>query len=55
VKPITYALWAGPFILLLVGIVVLVSYLRRRSQQVEEKPLSEADKKRAEALLKEVQ
>jgi cytochrome c-type biogenesis protein CcmH len=55
VKPITYALWAGPFILLLVGIVVLVSYLRRRSQQVEEKPLSEADKKRAEALLKEGQ
>jgi cytochrome c-type biogenesis protein CcmH len=55
VKPITYALWAGPFILLLVGIVMLVNYLRRRGQQVDEKPLSDADKKRAEALLKEGQ
>lgn len=55
VKPITYALWAGPFILLLVGIVMLISYLRRRGQQVDEKPLSDADKKRAEALLKEGQ
>ncbi len=52
VKPITYALWAGPFILLLVGIVALVSYLRKRSRQVEETPLSDADRKRAEALLK---
>ncbi len=55
VKPITYALWAGPFILLLVGIVALVGFLRKRSQQVDEKPLSDADKKRAEALLKEGQ
>jgi cytochrome c-type biogenesis protein CcmH len=55
VKPITYALWAGPFVLLLVGIVVLVRYLRRRNEQVEEAPLSDADRKRAEALLKEGQ
>jgi cytochrome c-type biogenesis protein CcmH len=55
VKPITYALWAGPFILLLVGIVMLVNYLRRRGRQLDEKPLSDADKKRAEALLKEGQ
>ena len=55
VKPATYALWAGPFVLLLVGIGVLVNYLRRRSRQITEAPLSEADKKRAEALLKETQ
>jgi cytochrome c-type biogenesis protein CcmH len=55
VKPITYVLWAGPFVLLLVGIVVLINYLRRRSQQVEEVPLSDADRKRAEALLKDGQ
>ncbi|MEW6513669.1 MAG: cytochrome c-type biogenesis protein [Pseudomonadota bacterium] len=55
VKPVTYALWAGPFVLLLIGIVVLISFLRKRSKQVEETPLSEADKKRAEALLKEGQ
>lgn len=55
VKPATYALWAGPFILLFVGIAVLVRYLRRRSRQITEAPLSEADSKRAEALLKEGQ
>jgi cytochrome c-type biogenesis protein CcmH len=55
VKPTTYLLWAGPFVLLLVGIALLVSYLRRRSQQVAETPLSETDQKRAEALLKEGQ
>jgi cytochrome c-type biogenesis protein CcmH len=55
VKPSTYLLWAGPFVLLLVGLVALVRYLRRRSQQVAEAPLSEADRKRAEALLKDGQ
>jgi cytochrome c-type biogenesis protein CcmH len=55
VKPVTYALWAGPFILLLIGVVALVSYLRKRSRQVEEAPLSDADRKRAEALLKDGQ
>lgn len=55
VKPVTYALWAGPFILLLIGIVVLVSFLRKRGRQIEETPLSEADRKRAEALLKDGQ
>lgn len=55
VKPITYALWAGPFVLLLIGIVVLVGFLRKRSTQVDEQPLSDADRKRAEALLKDGQ
>lgn len=55
VKPVTYALWAGPFILLLVGIVVLVTFLRKRGKQIDEAPLSEADRHRAEALLKDVQ
>lgn len=58
VKPTTYVLWAGPFVLLLIGIVVLVSFLRKRSKQVEQiedEPLSEADRKRAEALLKDDQ
>ncbi|MDP1653955.1 MAG: cytochrome c-type biogenesis protein CcmH [Rhodocyclaceae bacterium] len=55
VKPTTYLLWAGPFVLLLVGIALLVNFLRRRNQQVAETPLSEAEKKRAEALLKEGQ
>ena len=54
VKPTTWLLWGGPFLLLIAGIVALIVYLRRRSRAMEEEaPLSEADAKRAEALLKE--
>jgi cytochrome c-type biogenesis protein CcmH len=49
----TWLLWTGPFILLIAGVAVLVAYLRRRSRVVPETPLSAADAKRAEALLKE--
>ncbi|MGE5469007.1 MAG: cytochrome c-type biogenesis protein [Ignavibacteria bacterium] len=53
-QPTTWLLWAGPFVLLAVGVVVLIAYLRRRSRAVEElAPLSAEDAKRAEALLKE--
>ncbi len=55
VKPQTYLLWAGPFILLLVGIGALVAYLRKRERQVADTPLSEEERQRAEALLKENQ
>jgi cytochrome c-type biogenesis protein CcmH len=53
VKSTTWLLWAGPFVLLVVGIAVLITYLRRRSVQVAPAELSEEEKKRAEALLKE--
>jgi cytochrome c-type biogenesis protein CcmH len=53
VKPSTWLLWAGPFVLLVVGIVVLLAYLRRRGLQVAPAELSEADTKRADALLKD--
>lgn len=53
VKPTTWLLWAGPFVLLVVGIVVLIAYLRRRGGQVAPAALSEADTKRADALLKD--
>lgn len=53
VKPTTWLLWAGPFLLLVVGIVVLIRYLRRRDGQVERPELSEEERKRAEALLKD--
>lgn len=55
VKPTTYLLWAGPFVLLLAGLFLLINYLRRRSQQVVETPLSEEERQRAESLLKENQ
>lgn len=53
VKPTTWLLWAGPFVLLVVGILVLITYLRRRGGQVAPAELSEADTKRADALLKD--
>jgi cytochrome c-type biogenesis protein CcmH len=55
VKPTTYFLWAGPFLLLIVGLVVLVNYLRRRGTQVVDTPLTDEERQRAEALLKEEQ
>ncbi len=55
VKPSTYVLWAGPFVILIIAIAVLVNYLRRRSQQVKDVPLSAEERQRAESLLKDVQ
>jgi len=52
VKPSTYVLWAGPFVLLAVALVVLVNFLRRRNRLVADVPLSDEERKRAEALLK---
>lgn len=53
VKPETYLLWAGPFILLILGIIVLVRYLRRRNTLLTETPLTEEERRRAAALLEE--
>jgi len=54
-KPETYVLWVGPFILLFIGLFALVRFLKRRSAQLVETPLSEEEKKRAAALLKDNQ
>ena len=53
VKSTTWLLWAGPFVLLVVGVAALIAYLRRRGMQVAPAGLSEDEKKRAEALLKD--
>ncbi len=54
VKGITLLLWGGPVALMLFGLFMLQRYLRRRARQVaDELPLSEADARRADALLKE--
>ena len=54
VKPLTWALWFGPFALLVLALVVLMRYLRQRREQVpHETLLSEADRARAEQLLKD--
>ncbi len=52
-KLTTLILWFGPFLLLLVGILVIWRILARRSNEGEDAaPLSEADRQRAESLLK---
>lgn len=53
VKPITWFLWIGPFVILFVGIIGLMVYLRRRNQSVPSTKLSEADNRRIDALLQD--
>jgi cytochrome c-type biogenesis protein CcmH len=52
VKPLTWVLWFGPFVLLLVAAVLMGVYLRQRRQQVQPAPLSDADRARAQKILK---
>jgi cytochrome c-type biogenesis protein CcmH len=51
VRPTTYLLWFGPFILLVAGLVILFRYVRQRRALIIEQPLSVDDHHRAEALL----
>ena len=54
VKGITLLLWGGPVALMLLGLVVLVRYLRRRAARItDDRPLSADETSRADALLKE--
>ena len=52
----TLLLWGGPIVLLILGIIALVRYQRRRAERVaaEDKPLSADEASRADALLKEL-
>ena len=51
VRPTTFLLWFGPFILLLAGMFVLLRYVKQRRELIEEQPLSAEDRKKAEGLL----
>jgi len=54
VKPLTWVLWFGPFLLMLGGVVFLMSSLRRRQRThaASVAPvLSDDERRRAEALL----
>lgn len=54
VKPTTWLLWLGPFLLLGGGVATLVVFLRRRnSTQPAATPLSDDEQRRAQALLTE--
>jgi cytochrome c-type biogenesis protein CcmH len=53
VKPTTWLLWIGPFVLMFSGIVALLMYLRRRNTQVATTSLSDDENKRIDALLRD--
>ena len=52
VTPTTYLLWFGPFVLLLIGLVVLFAYIKQRRELIPEQPLSSDERKRAEEMLR---
>jgi len=51
VKPTTWLLWGGPFLLLAGGLAALIAFLRRRAKEVAAPELSEEEHRRAAALL----
>ena len=52
VKPLTWVLWFGPFVLLLVALVLLGRYVQERRLQIKPQTLSDEERARAEQLLK---
>jgi len=50
-KPTTWLLWLGPFVLLAAGLATLVVQLRRRNVAAAAAPLSDDERSRAVALL----
>ncbi|MBU3578304.1 cytochrome c-type biogenesis protein [Polynucleobacter sp. UK-Kesae-W10] len=51
VKPVTWLLWIGPFVILAIGIAVLLGYLRRRNAGPVDAALSTEDNQKIDALL----
>jgi cytochrome c-type biogenesis protein CcmH len=53
VKPLTWVLWFGPFVVLLIAAIFMWVYLRQRRATVKPHLLSEAERARVEQLLKD--
>ena len=51
VKPTTWLLWGGPFVLLAGGLIALIAFLRRRARSAPVPELTEEERRRAAALL----
>jgi cytochrome c-type biogenesis protein CcmH len=51
VKPVTWLLWIGPFVILAIGIAGLLIYLRRRNHSVPNVTLTDLDNQKIDALL----
>ena len=53
VKPLTWVLWFGPFLLLVLGVIGMAMYLRQRQSEVPAKEqLSEEDRRKVQEILK---
>jgi cytochrome c-type biogenesis protein CcmH len=52
-RPSTWLLWGSPFLLVVAGLALLLTMLRRRSQADRPGPLSDAQRARARRLLEE--
>ena len=50
-KPITYVLWFGPIVVLLIALAVVFGFVRRRSRSVPKDDMNDADERRARDLL----
>lgn len=53
VKPLTWVLWFGPFVVLLIAAIFMLVYLRQRRATVKPYVLSDAERARVEHLLKD--
>lgn len=53
VKPRTYLLWIGPFLLLIGGVIFALMLVKRRSNNVVDNELNENEKRRLKGLLDE--
>jgi cytochrome c-type biogenesis protein CcmH len=54
VKATTYLLWFGPFLLLVIGTVLLFRFVKQRRAMIEAKPLTAEERRRAEKLLRQM-
>lgn len=53
IKATTVLLWFGPLIMFLIGVMILVKYLKGRRVQIEDVVLTDNDRKKVAALLDE--
>jgi cytochrome c-type biogenesis protein CcmH len=53
VKPLTWVLWFGPFVVLLIAGIFLLVYLRQRRATLQPQVLSDNERARVEQLLKD--
>ena len=53
VKPLTWVLWFGPFLLLVLGVIGMAAYLRQRqTEKPVKEQLSDEDRRKVQEILK---